>query len=93
MSDPPKKSTRSAGDAVYDFIGHLVPSCSTALRLVELGQARPLTLREKFVLKYNSPLCLHCNCKRETFDKELERMRDLEAQRNNENGGGSAPTG
>jgi len=93
MSEPPKKSNRSAGDAFYDFIGHLVPSCSTALRLVEIGQSRPLTLREKFVLKYNSPLCLHCNCKRETFDEELEKMRALDANRDGGNGEDNSSTG
>jgi len=91
MPEPPKKSNRAVGDAVYDFVGQLVPSCSTALRLVELGQERPLTLREKFVLKFNSPLCLHCNCKRETFDKELAKMHELEAERKTKPTTGSKP--
>ena len=93
MSDSPKKQPkRSAADVVYSVLGAVVPGCGTALRLVELGQERPLTLRERFVLKYNSPLCLHCNCKRETFDKELERMREIEEQRkrSGETGGDDA---
>lgn len=81
MSEPAKKSTRSAGGAAYDFLGHLMPNCSTALRVVKLGQERSLSLREKFVLRYHSPLCLHCNCKRETFDGQLEKMRALQAER------------
>ena len=75
------KSSRSAADVVYGVLGAVVPSCSTALRLVETGQQRPLTLRERFVLKYNSPLCLHCNCNRDKYDKELERMRTIERRR------------
>lgn len=82
MSESPKKQPkRSPVDIVYSVLGAVVPGCGDALRLVELGQERPLTLRERFVLKYNSPLCLHCNCKRETFDKELKRMREIDEQR------------
>lgn len=84
MSDSPKKQpSRSAAGVVYSILGAVVPGCGNALRLVELGQKRPLTLRERFVLKYNSPLCLHCNCKRETFDEELKRMREIEEKRKN----------
>jgi hypothetical protein len=96
MSDSPKKQpTRSASDVVYSVLGAVVPGCGNALRMVELGQERPLTLRERFVLKYNSGLCLHCNCKRDTFDKELQRMREIEQQRksgdgDNDGGGGGA---
>ena len=84
MSDSSKKPSlrnRKPADVVYSILGAVVPGCGTALRLVALGQERPLTLRERLVLKYNSPLCLHCNCKRETFDEELKRMREIEEQR------------
>jgi len=47
--------------------------------MVELGQERPLSLGEKFVLTYNSTLCLHCNCNRRKFNEERVKMR--EAQR------------
>jgi thioredoxin-related protein len=48
------------------------------LRLVELGQQRPLKLHERLLLIYNSPLCLHCNCKRDKFNKERAKMRAIE---------------
>jgi len=51
------------------------------LRLVELGQQRPLKLHERLGLFYNSPLCLHCSCKRVKFDKEREKLREIERQR------------
>jgi hypothetical protein len=86
---PPAR--RSAADVVYGVLGAVVPSCGTALRLVELGQERSLTLRERFVLKYNSPLCLHCNCNREKFDKELSLMREIEEKR--KDGGSDAENG
>lgn len=47
------------------------------MRMVERGQERPLKLGEKFVLFYNSPLCLHCNCNRAKFDEERAKMRAL----------------
>lgn len=68
-------------DRVYAILGALTPSCSEGMRLVELGQQRPLKLHERIALVYNSPLCLHCNCKREKFDKEREKLRDIERQR------------
>ena len=46
----------SLADAVYGFLGHIFPSCSDALKLVEKGQNTPLKWHEKFALKYNSPL-------------------------------------
>lgn len=58
-----------------------MPSCGPALRMVELGQERPLSLKEKFVLTYNTPLCLHCNCNRRKFREEREKMREIEAHR------------
>ena len=57
-------------DAIYNFLGIIFPNCRDALKLVEKGQETPLKWHEKFALKYNSPLCLHCNCNREKFDKE-----------------------
>jgi hypothetical protein len=76
-----KKSKPTLGDIVYGVIGAVVPSCGTALRLVEKGQQRPLKLHERMALVYNSPLCPHCSCKRERFDKERQRMREIEAER------------
>lgn len=76
-----KKTDRSIGALIYAGLGAVVPSCGTALSLVEQGQQRPLKLHEKFVLVYNSPLCLHCNCKREKFDKERAKMREIAANR------------
>jgi len=77
-SDPDK---RSFSDLIYDGIGSLLPGCSTAMDLVEKGLERPLTLKEKIVLAYNSPLCLHCNCNRERFDIEREKLRQLDQER------------
>ncbi|MGC6456174.1 MAG: hypothetical protein ACON39_09210 [Coraliomargaritaceae bacterium] len=75
------KPKRTVGDFFYGAIGAVVPSCGTALRLVEKGQERPLKLHERLALIYNSPLCPHCSCKRERFDKERQRMREIEASR------------
>ncbi|MFQ3243247.1 MAG: hypothetical protein ACI9JZ_002958, partial [Lentimonas sp.] len=36
---------------------------------------------ERFILFYNSPLCLHCNCKRVEFDKQRVKLRAIEAGR------------
>jgi len=77
----PKENKPSVQDAIYTALGAVVPSCGDALRLVELGQERPLSMREKFVLFYNSPLCLHCNCNRDKFDKEREKLREINAER------------
>ena len=76
-----KKSKLTVGDIVYSVVGAVVPSCGTALRLVEKGQQRPLKFYERMALVYNSPLCPHCSCKRERFDKERQRMREIEAER------------
>ena len=76
-----KTAKRSTGDVLYAGLGALVPSCGTALRMVERGQQRPLKLHERFALWYNSPLCLHCSCKREKFDKERQRLREIDAAR------------
>ena len=46
--------------------------------VVERGQERPLKLGEKFVLLYNSPLCLHCNCNREKLKEEKAKMRAMD---------------
>lgn len=77
-SRKPKK--RSATDAFFDTLGAVVPSCGPALRMVELGQERPLSLGERFVLTYNSTLCLHCNCNRRKFNEEREKMREAQRQ-------------
>jgi len=76
MSNLPKRK-RSAADVFFDTIGAVVPSCGPALRMVERGQERPLKLGEKFVLIYNSPLCLHCNCNRPKFNEERAKMREI----------------
>lgn len=73
-----KTKKRSATDLVYDAIGAVVPSCGPALRMVELGQERPLSLKERLVLTYNSPLCLHCNCNRRKFNEERAKMREAQ---------------
>jgi hypothetical protein len=75
----PKKGKRSATDVFFDAVGAVVPSCGPALRMVERGQARPLKLSEKFVLFYNTPLCLHCNCNRAKFKEERAKMRESKA--------------
>lgn len=73
-----KPSKRSAADAFFDTVGAVVPSCGPALRMVELGQQRPLSVKERFVLTYNSTLCLHCNCNRRKFNEEREKMREAQ---------------
>ena len=79
MNDKP--STTTLTDRIGIFMGAVIPSCMEGLRLVELGQQRPLKLRERLVLLYNSPLCLHCNCKRDKFNKERDKMRVLDRER------------
>ena len=81
MSHSPKKGKRSAIDVFFDAVGAVVPSCGPALRMVERGQERPLKLGEKFVLLYNTPLCLHCNCNRAKFKEEREKMRLMNVER------------
>jgi len=76
-----KSSKRTATDLFFDTLGAVVPSCAPALRMVELGQERPLSLKERFVLTYNSPLCLHSNCNRRKFNEERDKMRAIEADR------------
>ena len=76
-----KTSKSSATDLFFDAVGAVVPSCGPALRMVELGQERPLSLKERFVLTYNSPLCLHCNCNRRKFNEERAKMRVAQAKR------------
>ena len=80
MSKKTAKS-RSLADRAFDVVGAVVPSCGSALKLVELGKERPLSLRERFVLVYNSPLCPHCRYNREKFNKERAKMREIAAQR------------
>ncbi|QXD33689.1 hypothetical protein [Candidatus Pelagisphaera phototrophica] len=69
-----EKQKRSLADLIYNAAGTVVPNCESALRMVEIGQRRPLTLRERFVLIYNTPLCPHCNCNREKFIEEKAKM-------------------
>lgn len=76
-----KKRKRSPADMLFDAVGSVVPSCGPAMRIVEIGQQRPLSLKERFVLTYNSPLCLHCKCNRRKFDEERAKMRKIEAER------------
>ena len=56
------------------MLGKLLPNCFAALRLVERGTKRPLSTREKLLLRYHSPLCPHCNCARHRFQKSLKDM-------------------
>ena len=72
---------RSLADLVYDAAGTIIPSCESALRMVEIGQRRPLTLKEKIVLMYNTPLCPHCNCNREKFIEEKAKMVSAASRR------------
>ena len=76
-----KNSSKPVYDTVCDLLGKLIPSCSDGMRLVELGQKRPLKLHERLELFYNSPLCLHCNCNRQKFNKELEKLKEIERKR------------
>jgi hypothetical protein len=78
---PKKKPSTTMTDRIGAVMGVLIPSCMEGLRLVELGQQRPLKLHERLVLFYNSPLCLHCNCNREKFDKERAKLRELDRER------------
>ena len=78
-----KTSSKSLSDHACGILGKLIPSCGDGLRLVELGQERPLKLHERVALFYNSPLCLHCNCNRPKFNKERAKMREIERQRRN----------
>ena len=83
-----KTRKRTATDVFFDTIGAVVPSCGPALRMVELGQERPLKVGEKFILLYNTPLCLHCNCNRRKFREERQKLRDTEKARRSGAGAG-----
>lgn len=74
-------SSKTLSDRTCEILGALIPNCGDGLRLVELGQKRPLKLHERFALLYNSPLCLHCNCNRLKFNKERDKLREIERQR------------
>ena len=74
--------SKTLSDRACEILGKIIPSCGDGLRLVELGQKRPLKLHERLELIYNSPLCLHCNCNRQKFDKERAKMREIERERN-----------
>ena len=86
MPKTTETSSKSLSDRTCEILGKLIPSCGDGLRLVELGQERRLKLRERFALLYNSPLCLHCNCNRQKFDKERAKMREIERQRREKKG-------
>ena len=79
MSSDPSNS--SITERACALVGSVIPSCMEGLRLVELGQQRKLKLHERLALFYNSPLCLHCNCKRDKFDKERAKLREIDRQR------------
>lgn len=76
-----KHSIKSISERAATMVGAIIPSCMEGLRLVELGQERSLKLHERIALFYNSPLCIHCNCKRDKFDKERAKLRELDRQR------------
>jgi hypothetical protein len=78
---PKKTSSKTLSDRACEVLGTLIPNCGDGLRLVELGQKRPLKLHERISLLYNSPLCLHCNCNRQKFDKERAKLREIERDR------------
>lgn len=80
MSDK-SKSKGSLSDRIYNAVGMVVPNCESALRMAETGQKRPLNLKEKFVLFYNSPLCPHCSCNREKFKEEKAKMVSSSSRR------------
>ena len=76
-----KSAPKSVSDHVCDLVGKLIPNCGEGLRLVELGQKQPLKVHQRFALIYNSPLCLHCNCNRQKFNKERAKLKEIECQR------------
>ncbi len=78
---PKETPSKTLSDRTCEILGALIPSCGDGLRLVELGQKRPLKLHERIALLYNSPLCLHCNCNRQKFDKERAKLREIERER------------
>lgn len=78
---PKETPSKTLSDRACEILGALIPSCGDGLRLVELGQKRPLKLHERIALLYNSPLCLHCNCNRQKFDKERAKLREIERER------------
>lgn len=80
MSDKPDYKS-SLVDMIYNAVGTVVPNCEPALRMVEIGQKRPLKLKEKFVLLYNTPLCPHCNCNREKFKEGKTKMAAAASRR------------
>lgn len=80
MSDKPK-TKNSLSDMIYNAVGAVVPNCEPALRMVEIGQKRPLKLSEKFILLYNTPLCPHCSCNRAKFKEERAKMLSAASQR------------
>ena len=80
MSGKPKRKD-SLADLIYNAVGTVVPSCEPALRMVEIGQKRPLKLKEKFVLFYNTPLCPHCSCNRGKFKEEKAKMVSAASRR------------
>lgn len=77
MSEKPKETSRSVGALFYGVLGAIVPSCGSAMEMVDRGKERPLKLTEKFVLLYNTPLCPNCNCNRQKFRAEREKMRKI----------------
>ncbi len=66
---------------VVQLFGKLLPNCFTALRLAEKGAEQPLSLSEKMLLKYNSPLCPHCSCSERPFRKAMQRLEAAEVER------------
>ncbi|MEO1271705.1 MAG: hypothetical protein AAFX99_26740 [Myxococcota bacterium] len=63
------------------WVGKLLPTCYEAMRLAEKGAEEPLSLSERLQLRYNSRLCLHCNCSERKFQQAMEKMRAAEAAR------------
>ena len=69
---------------LFHFFGKLMPTCYRALDMAEKGCERPLSIKEKIVLKYNSRLCMHCNCAEERFKCLTEKMKEAAKKRNRE---------
>jgi hypothetical protein len=70
-------------DPAMNAIGSLMPKCTRALELVELGIERELSAWESIALRYHGNLCLYCSCKRDKFEAKKETMRQAKLERRN----------
>ena len=67
--------------SLLNQLGKLLPTCYTALDIAEQGIKRPLKLHDKIRLKYNSRLCLYCNCAQDRFDCAMEKLKKADDDR------------